>query len=289
MPLQVADMTKIMSRALAWCVGWCVSVVVAHAHSGFVSPSDGYKPAYLTGKSVSDIEISNPSEARVIVYSHGQSRGSQVPDCRRASNGVPETLLQLEDHNTRIYYLCSKAWDGGGEKGYYVYLRVKEIMNLLKRLEELGVRKDRIVLAGHSAGGWSSLMAQSLHGSEIPNAILFAPAFAGAKSEEGLYPEWRRDARPKQVKQLESGAPLRALIFSYHGDRFEEPADLTFLSSRAINNIEVVAYACLENENQHRNHLNDCRAAETLSRIERYLESVWGGKRRIDGRSQEPQ
>lgn len=252
-----------------------VPLSLAHAHSGFVSATDNFQPTYRDGKSISDIRISNPAQARIIVYTHGQSRGSQVSDCRRSSNDVPATLLQLEDHNTRIFYLCSKASDGGGEKGYYVYLRVKEIMNLLKRLEELGVRRDRVVLAGHSAGGWSALMAQSLHEGQVPSAILFAPAFAGPKTEEGLYPEWRRVARPKQVKQLETGAPLKALIFSYFGDKYEEPDDLTFLSARGANKIEMVSYACPENENQHRNHLSDCKSNETSAKIKQFLSSFW--------------
>lgn len=262
-------------KKLTLCFVLLAPFSLAYAHSGFVSATDSFQPTYRDGKPISDIKISNPEQARIIVYSHGQSRGSLVSDCRRSSNDVPATLLQLEDHNTRIFYLCSKASDGGGEKGYYVYLRVKEIMKLLKRLEELGVTRDRIVLAGHSAGGWSALMAQSLHEGQVPSAILFAPAFAGPKGDEGLYPEWRRVARPKQVKQLETGAPLTALIFSYVGDKFEEPDDLAFLSARGANKIEMVAYACPENKNQHRNHLSDCKSNETSARIKQFLSDLW--------------
>ena len=243
----------------------------ALGHSGFVTPDENFQPSFREGKRFRDIQIANPSQSRIIIFSHGQSRESQMPDCKRPSNDVPKSLLMLESKNTKVYYLCSKSW-GGGEKGYYIYKRVEEIRLLLEKFESLGVSKDRIVLTGHSAGGWASLMSQSLLGSDTPRVIAFAPAFAGLKSEEAQYPEWRRVARPKHVRQLETGASIRALIFAYIGDGFEEPNDLMFLEYRSENSVEIVGYNCQENQNQHRNHLNDCRLNSTVERIRNYLD-----------------
>src|SRR5690606_41086873 len=58
------------------------------------------------------------------------------------------------------------------------------------------------ILAGHSAGGWSALMATLEYGDQFNGVIAFAPAFAGRRSEVLRYPRWRRKIRPQQIEHL---------------------------------------------------------------------------------------
>ena len=70
--------------------------IISHANSGFVTPSENFQPPYREGKSLQDIKIKDPTRVRIIVYNHGQRRGSEVPDCNSRGNDVPDSILRLE-------------------------------------------------------------------------------------------------------------------------------------------------------------------------------------------------
>jgi len=250
--------------------------IISHADSGFVSPNENFEPRYREGKSLKDIKIKDPTKARIIVYNHGQQSSSQIPDCHRRGNDVPESIIRLENDYIKVFYLCSRShFRENGTEGRYVYERVEEIKNLLNIFESIGVTRDRIVLTGQSAGGWSMLMSQALLGKDIPKVIAFAPAFAGPKHEKIQNPNWYNVARPRQIDKLNNGSPIRALIFAYVGDDYEEPDDLKFLMLRADNNVKIVGYSCPENSNQHRNAFNDCQINQTIETIKNYLGPNW--------------
>ena len=250
--------------------------IISHANSGFVSPNENFEPLYREGKSFKDIKIKDPTKVRIIIYNHGQARAAEMPNCHSSGNDVPESIMTLEKDYVKVFYLCSRSYyRETGMEGRYVYERVQEIKNLLDIFESIGVTRDRIVLTGHSAGGWSMLMSQALLGKDIPKVIAFAPAFAGPKYERGQYPEWYNSARPRQIDKLNNGSPIRALIFAYVGDYFEEPDDLKFLMLRADNNVKIFGYSCPENSRQHSNHSNDCQINQTIETMKNYLGPNW--------------
>ena len=131
--------------------------------------------------------------------------------------------------NTYFYYLCSKAIDAG-KTGSSIYKRKKEINKILDQLIEKGVNPQKIFLTGFSAGGWTSLMMMDELEKKFNSAIVFAPAFAGPRSEIKKYPRWRKIERPRQVKEMIEAKIIKALIFAYEDDAFNRPQELNFLT-----------------------------------------------------------
>lgn len=251
------------------------------SHTGFLVKAPDAAPAaksYLGPRP--PLRIDNPRDKFVIVYSHGTTRPQKPEDCDAMWNRVPRPLLAMQSEKLLIYYLCSRALetkpDSVAMVGNYVYKRLEEVEATLDELIALGVPPRNIFLAGHSAGGWTSLMAMRLFGEKFNAAIVFAPAFAGPRSEEKRYPWWRRRARPRQIREMLEAPEIRALVFAYYGDPYETPEELKFLTERYAETVRIIAYAC-DIRNPHLVHLNDCQEAATTETIAEYIEQMTGG------------
>ncbi|MEM7377159.1 MAG: alpha/beta hydrolase-fold protein [Pseudomonadota bacterium] len=218
------------------------------------------------------IWVDSPAEKTVIIYSHGTTRPQRTEDCGAFWNRVPPSLLSVQSETTLLYYLCSAVTEPPGVAfaGQYVDGRLAEIERTLNDMIDAGVSPHRLFLAGHSAGGWVSLMAASAFPGKFNAAIAYAPAFAGRRSEAEAFPWWRGVVRPRQVARMLSAPQLSALVFAYDGDPFNRPEDLQFLADAYPTSVTLVAYGCA-NLNKHLVHLNDCRRAETAARTAAYL------------------
>ncbi len=246
---------------------------VTGQHTGFLPESVGANPISLSYDAERpQIDIDDPAQATVIIYSHGTTRPQRQERCDRWWNRVPSALLNVESPRPFIYYLCSTATELGSREhaGRYVFARLGEVEAALDELLAAGVPSHRIFLAGHSAGGWVSLMAASAFPEKFNAAIAFAPAFAGRRSETSRFPWWRQRARPAQIARMVSAETLPALVFSYRGDPFNRPQDLTFLTEHFPESVELVAYGC-PNHFKHLLHLYDCREVQTTDTLSRYL------------------
>ncbi len=243
-------------------------------YTGFLDGSRGVTPiAKKYEGNTPAISIEHPEDTVVIVYSHGTFRPQRYEDCSKRWNQVPSSILELQDKNTRIYYLCSRATEPGSTKhvGQYIFKRVSEVENVLDELRGLGVPASNMFLAGHSAGGWTSLMSSKIIGDKFNASIVFAPAFAGKRSETSRYPWWRKEARPKQIVEMLKSQRIEALVFAYKGDAFNRPIDLEFLTKAYPNSIEMISYGCALSNN-HLTHIYDCRESETIEKMRNYIE-----------------
>lgn len=249
--------------------------VQAAQPSGFLTRLEGFAPYHLDRAPIDSPVTVPPAEGLVIViYSHGTKSASGRTNCLRENVDPPASLSRLEGERLRIFFLCSDVVEGEGPQGNYVYGRAEEIAKTVRRLVTAGVPPSRIVLAGHSAGGWSSLMLQATQDLGIAGVVAFAPAFAGPKIGESLGLTWRTVARPAQIKQLVSGRPLRALVFAYEGDAFEEPDDLRFLTQAFPDSVEVVGYSCKGVREAHFTIRGDCREEDTARRIRAFIDQA---------------
>lgn len=220
-----------------------------------------------------DLAVPSPAQATVIIYSHGTSNPRAREDCTRSYNRVPDTLAKFDGGPLHVFRHCSHAVERSGRSnaGNQVYARVRELTGLIDGFVAAGVPANRIVLAGHSNGGWSSLMLDSGTPSRIAGVIAFAPAFAGKRSEVSRFPWWRREVRPRQVREMTSGGPINALIFGYKRDPFNRPKELRFLPEAFPNTVQLVAYGC-PSFYAHNVHLNDCQADQTEAAIRAFLD-----------------
>ena len=105
---------------------------------------------------------------------------------------------------------------------------------------EAGVAPEKIFLSGHSVGGWTALMAMPMVDRKFNTAIVFAPAFAGPRTEAVIYPIWRGEIWPKHVTKMTSFDQARTLVFAYDNDPFNRTTELQFLTDRYPHSVEII-------------------------------------------------
>jgi pimeloyl-ACP methyl ester carboxylesterase len=181
----------------------------------------------------------DPATAVVLIFNHGTYR----PQFRHVCNedrDIPGLVRDLAaTHGWRVHYLCSDVTDGN-EPGSYTYKRADEILAVAAAYRAKGVQARHLFLLGHSAGGWSSLMAARKDPSGFNAVVAFAPAFAGTRAEATQYPRWRGEYAPRQITYLRQAKRIDALILSYSDDSYDRPEDLAPLES--IPGLRILAF-----------------------------------------------
>jgi pimeloyl-ACP methyl ester carboxylesterase len=210
----------------------------------------------------------DPAQAVVLIFSHGTYRPQRRHQCNEERD-VPAVVRDVATANAWIVqYLCSAATDDGID-GSYTYKRADEILAAVGDLRAKGVPARRIFLLGHSAGGWSSLMAARKDTSGFNAIVAFAPAFAGPRHEEAQFPKWRRQLAPQQTDYLRQAKRIDALIFAYSDDDFDRPLDLAPLE--AIPGVRLLAFdAC---QKGHGTTYSDCFREGARIEIEDYIKA----------------
>jgi len=226
---------------------------------------------------IQKLKFNNPSSVqKVIIYNHGISRPQQVEPCFLPYNNPPRSLLALSDSSTLIYKLCSTATESPAvsSAGKQVYLRKIEINFAIDAFLARGIKPKNIFLAGHSNGGWTSLMMMKDVNKRFNGVIAFAPAFAGKRSERSYAPWWRNTVRPRQIKEMLAAPEMDALVFAYANDAFNRPQELRFLAENypftGTNGVDFVAYDC-GLRNAHQTFRKDCRQEETTQRMNQFI------------------
>lgn len=230
-------------------------------------------------QNIHSLKLSNPvSQQRVIIYSHGIHRPQQTEPCYMPYNKPPKSLMEIVDKQTMVYRLCSTATEAPAisSAGRQVYLRKIEINHAIDAFIARGVKPRHLFLAGHSNGGWTSLMMMRDVNKRFNGVIAYAPAFAGKRSEVSFAPWWRNTVRPKQIKDMLKAPNMDALVFAYERDNYNRPEDLEFLPANyplvGSSGVDLVAYDC-GLRNSHQTFRNDCRVTNTSQRIEHFINS----------------
>ena len=202
----------------------------------------------------------------VLIFNHGTARPARQHECNETRD-VPAVVREIANDNAwELHYLCSEATDAG-VRGSYTYKRADEILAAVAAHRARGVPASHIFVLGHSAGGWSSLMAARKDASGFNAIVAFAPAFAGPRYEEAQYPKWRRQLAPAQTAYLKQAKRIDALIFAYSDDDFDRPSELAPLET--VPGIRIVAFdAC------HKGHgttYSECFREGAKVEIEDYI------------------
>ena len=247
--------------------------------SGFATKTDDATP-YANGyRGDTPLpKISNATDAKVIIWLHGQGNPRKKEFCSAQHNLPPRSILQLgKEENIFVYYHCTAVIDPKVKKdnvpddgihytrgyamGYYTLGRRDELSDLLDTFHNIGVKPSNITLAGHSAGAWTALLAAAAYPQKFHALIAFAPAFAGPRNEENAYPWWRKTVRPEQIAMMTEPNDVPKLIFAYQDDAFNRPSELVFLSEAFPNSAKLISQKCGKGHNTHK---NDCQLDQTL-------------------------
>ena len=250
----------------------------------------------------------------ILIYTHGSS-GNKLQGCKNKWFQIPPTVYQLDgikikDFTIKTYQLCSGArgWTQNENDLFWNTYDannqdIKSVLNLkdkngvllinkwkspMKRkviklkideFKELGF--NNIILSGHSAGGWDSLILKSNFPSEIDGVIAFHPArsgkFAKTKKPHRGWLNWRNyKISMIKVEKLEN-----VLVFSHEKDKYENTKTSKFLSdSDNVRFIDVSDTNCkskLTTGGWHGITLTNCFADKDPKRKEiiKYLEEIF--------------
>ena len=231
------------------------------------APAPDARPLPNPGPPATKPLPTTPENAVVMIFNHGTNRPQFRHVCNEGQD-VPTVIYDLAAaHGWLVHYLCSLAIDGN-EPASYPSKRADEILALVAAYRAKGVPASRIFLAGHSAGGWSSLMAARKDHSGFNAIIAFAPAFAGTRAEQVCWPIWRGEYLPRQIAYLRQAPRIDALILAYSDDEFERPVDLKPLET--IRGINLIAFdACNAG---HGTTYSECFRSGARIEIEDYVQ-----------------
>ena len=252
----------------------------------------------------------------ILIYTHGQWSFSKLNGCNKIWGQIPPVIYQLDgtqikDFTLKTYQLCSGVSDGRTqrEKDYFweVYDKnnqdPKSVLNLKDKNGVLLIDKSKlntkrkvikmkidefknegfknIVLSGHSAGGWDSLVLKSKYSSDIDGVIAFHPGrsgkFAKEKKPHKGWINWRNyKISLINVEQLEN-----VLVYSHDKDDHENPKTLKFLSnSNFVKFLNVSDTSCkkkIKTGGWHGITLTKCFADEDprSKEIIKYLKQIY--------------
>ena len=260
------------------------------------------------GKMYSHDQITDKSNSIIVIYSHGAQGDQKIDKCLSSWAKVPPVIrdlhnMKIKSHVIKIYRLCSgvRGWtnkeqdrmwraheklgkldlnlmasDGtqlmDKQKGIQ---KLKVIKKKLDELIELGF--DKIILAGHSSGGWQSLKLKTLYPELITGVIGLNPGAGGTVQNRKDWPWWT-DVRYYGFGKYNN---LNALILTHDKDNFNSSKDYdVFKNINSVKKINLTKSTCkgkISLGGYHGITLTNCYLIEeTKSKnIKNYLESLF--------------
>ena len=260
------------------------------------------------GKIYSAEEITDKKNTILIIFNHGSNIDQKIDKCLAGWSKVPPVIRNLHNQkikkfNIKIYRLCSgvrgwtktettKMWKAHEKSGKLSYeLADKEGTPLMKKLKQLFKQKiindkiddfikqgfNNIVLAGQSAGAWSSITLRSQFPEKIDGVIAFHPAVAGTLKNRKDWPWWE-NVRTYLIGFMKLENLKNELVFSHNKDNYETPKSLSFLSNlKSIKFVDISGLDCEGKAKLGRGHaitLTKC-FAEKDNNIVPYLEEIF--------------
>ena len=219
-------------------------------------------------------------EVIIVIYTHGSMGNERIRDnCKRIWNKIPRVIYQLDgakhkNFTIKTYQLCSGArgwtqeqedyfWDiydkSGQDHKIVSFIKDKKgellfnkssyatkrrvIINKVNEFRKLGF--NNIILAGHSAGAWASLVLNSKFNEEIDGIIAFHPArsgkFAHTKNPDSDWVDWRK----YKISEINLDNLNKVLVFTHEKDKYENAKTLSFLiNSNKITHIDLTKFKC---------------------------------------------
>lgn len=264
-------------------------LVVGCLHAKAHVPGEFF-PKRETWKTPRGFSIPSAKTKAVILFLHGSSLERVDDTCNPGGDesgfSVPEVVRQLAGHEVAgleivVFAPCDGQATAPGEP-IKIEQRVTAIERTLNELGRAGIDRSRIVLMGHSAGGWAALLHQKRNPHSVNSVVAFAPAFAGKK-------QWRPDIwqrrHEEQAAEIASAEQIPALVFSFENDTYNTPEDLSFLSrvkgatllrlpEKAIGGVDCELSVFASSHSQaYRRCFSETQAQVLLSFLRQHLQS----------------
>ena len=173
------------------------------------------------GKIYFQDQIKDKKNSIIVIYSHGAQGDQRIDKCLSSWAKVPPVIrdlhnMKIKSYLIKIYRLCSgvrgwtneeqeRMWRAHGKLGKLdLNLTASDgtqLMNKQKGNQKLIVIKkkldelielgfDKIILAGHSSGGWQSLKLKTLYPELITGVIGLNPGAGGTVQNRKDWPWW---------------------------------------------------------------------------------------------------
>ncbi len=258
----------------------------------------------------------NKEKIIILIYTHGSNgRDRKVDTCKNSWFQIPPIIYQLDgikikDFTIKTYQLCSGArgWTQKEEDLFWDTYDasnqdVNSVLNLKDKNGVLLINKwgspmkrkvmrlkidefkekgfNNIILSGHSAGGWESLILKSTLPSEIDGVIALHPARSGKFAKEKKPHRGWVNWRDYKISLIKVDKLENVLIYSHDKDKHENPRTSKFLSeSENVTFIDVSDTKCkskITTGGWHGITLTQCFAQKDLrsKEIIKYLETIY--------------
>lgn len=202
--------------------------------------------ACTTGNTVGDVQrntdevlaaVGKLENAALVLYSTGADPDPYSEDCNAPKFRLPAVLSALDGqtiagHRVAVVKYCYASkrafYDPDTDQGMTrTEVRNRELAALLADLEDAGLPRERIILAGHSEGGWNSLIYLAKNPGGAAGVIAFSPAQHGQAFLRTLYQRARWNL---ELNQIRGASTLPALVYWVEGDPYmESTSQLDFL------------------------------------------------------------
>ena len=258
----------------------------------------------------------NKDKTIILIYTHGSSGKERSLDkCQKKWRKVPPVIYELDgikikDFTIKVYKLCFgvRGWSQSEEDKFWdIYDKNNQDVNSVLMLKdkngiflvdktEVSTKKKvlklkvedfnekgfrNIVLAGHSAGAWSSLVLKSEIPNQINGVIAFSPArsgkFAMKKNPHRGWINWRN----YKMSLIKVDKLSKVLVYAHEKDPYENTKTLSFLSDvKTVRFIDLSDTKCKKKTTlggYHGIHLTKCFAERDPKRNEiiKYLDQIF--------------
>ncbi len=179
---------------------------------------------------VSDLDLEK--KPIILIYLPGSKQENEPDPCYPEENnhgfGVPNVVRQAylklaKNHEIKLMAFCAPTkvsnFDSNHpQKKPKILLRTEDLIELLTQLKDHGADPEKVFLIGHSAGGWSTLLAKAKNPNLANGVIAIAPAFAG---KQMFRPKVWEDLRKSFIDIMYHAPNFNALLFIFDQDEFE--------------------------------------------------------------------
>lgn len=209
--------------------------------------------------------LQKPSESIVIVYNHGSATDdNSEPYCNFRSRLFPLSDLagrrvgkfeifvyvvctnktkgdfnNPEERDFPAAYACNYSGNTDCKPAKYRELKRREqILKVIDSFASQGVPARQIFVAGHSCGGWQSLMLMAQHPEKLGGAIAYDPGCYGSPAWQAKKPNYRR-LMQNEMGVMRAAKNLPAVIFSNESSTCCFPNTLEWLKKHSETRLVV--------------------------------------------------